>query len=274
MLPVTAEYRNSIYDTSRQFYARATIWMSTFGDQNPTVIDNLLGDFNGKIVGSYVANPHLYRVLSATAVGTPTAAWVERTLQINYDDLKAIGGGIEEKIGVNANERGQQLYTFDIISMLERQYGTGIWQGKTALADKRAIAVKALTSLKADWYGYGSYPVANTKFAGIRYIRDWLNGNTANANNYWNEIKVNAGTVNRAAGIAATISSGTLTNGVNITDGNTTTYAYEASGNGVAKYVQIDLGAIYTDITSIQVVHYYLDGRTFSGSKRKFHLMA
>lgn len=106
----------------------------------------------------------------------------------------------------------------------------------------------------------------NTKLK-ARYIRDYLNGSTANLNNYWNEIKAMSGTVNRAAGKLPTISSGTLTNAVNVTDGNNTTYGYEASGNGVAKYVQIDLGAVYSDIDNIQVIHYYLDGRTHHATK-------
>lgn len=109
--------------------------------------------------------------------------------------------------------------------------------------------------------------ITNTTHYKIRYIRDWLNGNTVNANNYWNEIEAWAGMTDRCMGIMPTISSGTLTNGANITNGNHADYAYEASGNGVAKYVQIDLGQVFTDIDTVKVFHYYADGRTFHGTK-------
>jgi phage minor structural protein len=109
--------------------------------------------------------------------------------------------------------------------------------------------------------------ITNTQHYKIRYIRDWLNGNTVNLNNYWNEVECWAGQTDRCMGIMPTISSGTLTNGANITNGNHADYAYEASGNGVAKYVQIDLGAVHTDIDTIKIFHYYADGRTFHGTK-------
>jgi phage minor structural protein len=112
-----------------------------------------------------------------------------------------------------------------------------------------------------------SKTIAHSTLFSVRYIRDYENASTANPNNYWNSIKAKAGAIDRAQGKLPTISSGTLTNAANITDGNDTTYGYEASGNGVQKYVQVDLGAIYNDIDTIQVIHYYLDGRTFHGTK-------
>lgn len=104
---------------------------------------------------------------------------------------------------------------------------------------------------------------AKLYFSGFRYIRDWINGSSANANNYWNAIKVMSGSIDRAQGILPT-SNTTLTNAVNITDGSNTTYGYSFAGNF---YAQVDLGEIRTDVTSIQIIHYYLDGRTFYGGK-------
>jgi hypothetical protein len=110
------------------------------------------------------------------------------------------------------------------------------------------------------------YDVDWPPFQPFRYVRDWLNGSTANLNNYWNEIKVISTTgANLAQGKPVT-SNGTLTNAVNITDNSNTTYAYETSNTG-AKYAQVDLGALVDNVDSIQVYHYYLDSRTFSGTK-------
>jgi hypothetical protein len=100
-------------------------------------------------------------------------------------------------------------------------------------------------------------------FSGIRYIRDWINGSTANTTNYWNSIKALSGNTDHARGILPT-TNGTFTNAVNITDGNDTTYGYAWAG---LTYAQIDLGTVRTDIDKIQVIHFYADGRTFYDSK-------
>jgi hypothetical protein len=104
---------------------------------------------------------------------------------------------------------------------------------------------------------------AKDYFQGIRYIRDWINGSTANTTNYWNAIKAFSGETDLARGIIPT-TNGTMTNAANITDGSDTTYGYAWAG---LIYAQIDLGVIRTDIDKIQVIHYYLDGRTFHNGK-------
>jgi phage minor structural protein len=100
----------------------------------------------------------------------------------------------------------------------------------------------------------------------VRYIRDWLNGNSVNSGNHWVEIKAMSGTTNRASGKTPT-SNYSLSNGSRITDGDTNSANYASGGNGVNQYVQIDLGAVYEDIDYIQVWHYYSDGRTYNGTK-------
>jgi len=119
--------------------------------------------------------------------------------------------------------------------------------------------------LKSNTYPVDATPAPSLPtFPNFRYIRDWLHGNTVNPSQYWNEIKVMSGSTNLALGKPVT-SNATITNGVNITDGTNTSYGYSTSTN--ATYVQIDLGAIHSDVDTINVIHYYLDGRTFYGTK-------
>lgn len=106
--------------------------------------------------------------------------------------------------------------------------------------------------------------ISHTNKYKARYIRDYVNGSTANTNAYWNTISVMAGGVDIARGILPT-SNGAITNAVNVTDGSDTTYAY-VLGPG-SFYAQVDLGSVRTDIDSIKILHYYLDGRTFHGVK-------
>jgi phage minor structural protein len=100
----------------------------------------------------------------------------------------------------------------------------------------------------------------------VRYIRDWLNGNSVNNYNHWVEIKVMSGTTNRASGKTPT-SNYSLSNGSRVTDNDTNSNNYASGASGVSQYVQIDLGAVYEDIDYIQVWHYYADGRTYNGTK-------
>ena len=98
----------------------------------------------------------------------------------------------------------------------------------------------------------------------IRYIRDYINGSTANTGNQWVEIKANTqdGT-NVALGKTPT-SSVSLSNIAYITDGIVSS-SY-AGGDGGLAYVQIDLGGMYL-IDNIQVWHYYIDGRTYYNTR-------
>lgn len=104
----------------------------------------------------------------------------------------------------------------------------------------------------------------------VRYIRDWLNGSTANTSNHWVEIQaVDYDGVNVAFEKSGTSSAGTwntlLTNNV------TTTNPYWGVGTGVTTWVQIDLGDSYT-LEEIKVWHYWGDGRTYYKTKTEVSL--
>lgn len=99
----------------------------------------------------------------------------------------------------------------------------------------------------------------------IRYVRDWLNGNSVNTYNHWNEIKVlDYNGVNRASGIIAT-SNASFANAIVYTDG-TVDGSYAGNSTNVLAYAQLDLGAHYP-IKEITTWHYYPDGRTYNDTK-------
>jgi len=99
----------------------------------------------------------------------------------------------------------------------------------------------------------------------IRYVRDWLNGSTANAYNHWNEIQViDFDGTNRALGLTAT-SNAAMANPAFMTDGIINA-SYSGNSSSVLAYAQLDLGALYS-IKEIKVWHYYPDGRTYNSTK-------
>lgn len=103
----------------------------------------------------------------------------------------------------------------------------------------------------------------------IRYIRDWLNGNTIDDENRWSEIRVLVNDTNLASGelnIAKDIiptSDISITNINQYTDENIETYA--SSSQSDWHYLQLDLGENNTfDAGSVTVWHYYEDNRKYN----------
>jgi hypothetical protein len=263
MLTHTQKYRDNVYADVRQFDSRITMHMDAFSNLAPQT-SNLTLNYVGKVAASLTENRNIAKFSKATTINTPTAYWIElnqgyydaiKVQDVNPFDVYTTGNGII----------GQMLFSYDVIDMLTKQFGEYIWKGKTSIADKVAIAKVLISQVKCNWrgYGYGVKTVAATPYR-VRYIRDTVNGSTANAFAYWNSIKAMAGTTDRAQGKVAT-SNGTITNVANLTDGNDTTYGY--IGVAGTWYAQVDLGAVYTDIDTIKILHYYLDGRTFHGVK-------
>jgi hypothetical protein len=99
----------------------------------------------------------------------------------------------------------------------------------------------------------------------VRYIRDYLNGSTANTTNHWVQIMAMAGTTNRALNKTVTASK-TTNNLTRITNGTITSTDFADSTAGLA-WVRVDLGAVYDDIDILKVWHYYSDGRTYNATK-------
>lgn len=97
----------------------------------------------------------------------------------------------------------------------------------------------------------------------IRYVRDYLNGSSANTANHWCELKVMSDTTNLARGIIAT-GSISVSNAAVMTD-NVVDSNYASAGTGL-QYIQLDLGGI-KDADYIHVWHYYPDGRTYYNTK-------
>lgn len=106
--------------------------------------------------------------------------------------------------------------------------------------------------------------------AKIRYVRDWISGNTVNTANHWNEFKIiNSVGENIAWGKdlkygSGTTQSGTHSNSV-ATDG-TINSSYVSSTNGNNSWAMIDLGYV-EEIHKVHIWHYYPDGRTYYNNK-------
>lgn len=103
-----------------------------------------------------------------------------------------------------------------------------------------------------------------------RYVRDYINGSSANASNHWVEIQVFDKDNNNIALGKPVIGSTAVADGLRpyswVTNGDLTSANWTATALSGLQYVEIDLGAEY-EIASIKVWHYYADGRTYNNSK-------
>lgn len=131
--------------------------------------------------------------------------------------------------------------------------------------------VKNSTNIKqtSDKLELTATAVYSQKDLKVRYIRDWINGSSSNTSNHWVQITAFKNDVNLALG--KTVTGSSVANAswpyTNITDGNFSSGKYGQSNVSGLQWVQVDLGAIVTDLEYVQVFHYYSDGRTYNNSK-------
>ena len=103
----------------------------------------------------------------------------------------------------------------------------------------------------------------------IRYIRDWLGGNSVNDGNHYVECQVMVGDTNIAKGLTPSAfdmnhESVSVSNLNLYTDGNTASNSYITVAGSVWVYLQLDLGEVRRDVDTIRIWHYYSDNRTYN----------
>lgn len=161
---------------------------------------------------------------------------------------------IEEKIESNTTSIGTQQGRIDTLVKNTTITKNGV---DITLKDDYSATVQTVEGITQKVSSLES----RSKKVNFRYIRDWLNGSTANTGNHWIELKVVANGVNIAKGIVPTGSS-TLTSASKLTD-EVIDSNYVSATTGW-QWVQIDLGSIRTDIDMVKVWHYYTDGRQYN----------
>jgi hypothetical protein len=100
----------------------------------------------------------------------------------------------------------------------------------------------------------------------IRYIRDYLDGNTSNDGNHWLEIRaIDYNDNNVALNKPVTSNDSSPTRIGKVTDGTTSNGSY-CSIYGSPSWVQVDLEKQY-NLKEIKIWHYNSDGRTYHNTK-------
>lgn len=129
-------------------------------------------DFTGKVAGSTVENPHVAKRTWGGASGANSllspSSFPTDFNQSDFNGLKVFDGTNAVLFNTGYNNIPQQLSSFNLISLIERKYGTPIPGATTA--EKVAWLKANITQLTANWHGKGtnklSNPIGTANFSG------------------------------------------------------------------------------------------------------------
>jgi hypothetical protein len=123
--------------------------------------ETLTNNLSGKVYGSLVENPNRYLYKYASALPAPTDFTTEAT-QTHINNVFTSDGTTSALTTATNGNTPYGLWRFDIIEILERRYGEGIWAGATSRADKAILCEDYVGYMTAYWRGYGTTPTGNT----------------------------------------------------------------------------------------------------------------
>lgn len=215
-------------------------------------------DLSGKVRESFVENPNIGKRGASNTIFTPN----NTAFEYSDNDLINIAAALDGKTvpsggsATTAGNIGQHIYAFDVVGILEKKYGTAIWQGKTLLADKVNIARQLITKIRANWYGYGVGPLGN-KATFARWSNNtnsWVTGGTT-TNDRVTYIQANPGysgvDLIDSNGLFHTLAYTDAAGRKNILSDLTNTTAWQGSAsysNRTANSVHTKPGSLYNEL--------------------------
>lgn len=219
-----------------------------------TVAYTIKQDLRGKIARSTVENGHSAKTTgSKTILVNPTDNLAEA--EGEYPRLFNLNGAPYFNMSATVNGGiAQQLFPFNIIRTLEDKFGSQIWQGKTVLADKIAIAKQVITKVICNWSGFGSSAAGNKALL-----------------SYWNNINSAWGTTltHVSSSVSKLTQTSTNTSAYISSDGFVYFLAYTEPSNGTISsvintdYVELEL-EVNTSLPLLEDALYEVDQATYN----------
>lgn len=148
-----------------------------------TVVD----DFAGKISGSVTENPNtmitdagssntIYNTLLSHSVAKANMA----EFQGLYDNIKMLDGSVATSSCSANTIISQQLYSFNLIRIIEDKFGT--IPATTDTASKVAWLKTNITNIICNWCGYGTCPPGNKAYLKVYGLGTWDSNKTNSSN--------------------------------------------------------------------------------------------
>lgn len=121
--------------------------------ERPTLIH--VSNFENKVPGSTLENPHKFNHYSQSTLLVPTdSQWVEED-STGYSRISANDGQVRSETTSINGRQAQQKFSFDIISAIERKLGK---IPASDIAGKVAWLKNNIARITCNWWGYGSSP--------------------------------------------------------------------------------------------------------------------
>lgn len=146
-------YRRKKGETEWERIAENVLTQTDAGNLYPNPI---LMNYVGKVAGSLVENPHVFKSYGTTGLLVPSStSWIERA----DSKISALDGSSYSSL-VNTNGSYiQHLFSFNLIEGIERALGFKIPASDTA--GKVAWLKANVSAITANWHGFGSGPLGN-----------------------------------------------------------------------------------------------------------------
>ncbi|MCQ6569293.1 hypothetical protein ACQVPJ_24340 [Bacillus mycoides] len=166
-----------------------------------TISYTIKQDYRGKLAGSTVENGHIARrtwshsTLTTLVKPTETSSSIGEVEQQRYADYISLDGKYSPTSVNFDGGIAQEMHSFDVIRALQDKFGIQIWKGKTALADKVAIAKQLIVDYAAVLYANGSSLQGNKLYVKrwIPSTSTWFGSTTTTESNF---TKVQTGSTN------------------------------------------------------------------------------
>jgi len=196
-----------------------------------------VANFENKVAGSTVENPHIARrVGTKDTLQPPTGIWAELTNETGttsqgYGPLMALGGAVSLQGNPTNGIPSQQMFSFNLLEEVERNIGR---IPRATTADKVQWLKDNLAKLVCNWHGYGFSVGGNKATLGAWNV----------ANGAWSVV----GTNTNASSLRLTFTASIVSNSVWITsDGFLHLIAYAEPSDGVTG------SNIYTDYVELEI---------------------
>ncbi|HHB1963453.1 TPA: hypothetical protein ACOQ9V_004707 [Bacillus cereus] len=247
-------YGDNTYEGVTKFTGQATVSYS------------IKQDFRGKVARSVVEKGHISQRSTGGWTGVssllPPNQPMQELASDEYMALDKLDGSSIRSDATQSSGGGncisQHRFSFNILRALEDKFGPQIWQGKTALTDKVAIARQVITKLTCIWWGFGSGPTGSKATLIGWNGTQWSTGlsNVTGSNNLVAKLSV---TRTDSPGISSMIQS----------DGFINFLAYADPSNGTiasvinTDYVELEL-EVNTSLPLLEDALYEVDQATYN----------
>lgn len=168
----------------------------------------ITSDFVEKIAGSVVENPNKFARANDSGLRIPSL-FVDETNQSYIDNVKTLNSVSALKTNTMNGQISQHLFSFNLIEIFERRYGT-IPSADQTTAGKVAWLSANTSSVVLNWVGYGVSPIGNHAI-----LKGWRQSDTTwqNANTVYENTESSPSTIVGNVGTYATLSQAADANG-------------------------------------------------------------